>query len=68
MPEGGYVCVPYLQNNDFIALRNAFQKSEYIDDMYFATATFSEDGRAYFPSQIQHISSCQIQRSISNNE
>lgn len=51
MPEGGYVCVPYLQNNDFIALRDAFQKSDSIEDMYFATATFSEDGRAYFPSR-----------------
>lgn len=48
--EGGYVCVPYLQNNDFTSLRNTFQKSDSIDDMYFATATFSEDGRAYFPS------------------
>jgi len=26
------------------------QKSPYIDDIYFVTATFSEDGRAYFPS------------------
>lgn len=49
--EGGYVCVPYLQNNDFTTLRNTFQKSDSIDDMYFATATFSEDGRAYFPSR-----------------
>ncbi len=48
--EGGYVCVPYLQNNDFTSLRNTLQKSDSVDDMYFATATFSEDGRAYFPS------------------
>lgn len=48
--EGGYVCVPYLQNNDFTALRNSFQESDFVDDMYFVTATFSEDGRAYFPS------------------
>lgn len=48
--EGGYVCVPYLQNNDFTTLRNTFQKSDSINEMYFATATFSEDGRAYFPS------------------
>ena len=50
MSEGGYVCVPYLQNNDFVTLRNSFQKSDFIDDMYFVTATFSEDGRAYFPT------------------
>lgn len=48
--EGGYVCVPYLQNNDFTSLRNSFQKSTFINDMYFVTATFSEDGSAYFPS------------------
>lgn len=50
MSEGGYVCVPYLQNNDFVTLRDSFQKSDFIDDMYFVTATFSEDGRAYFPT------------------
>lgn len=49
--EGGYVCVPYLQNNDFTTLRDVFKKSNFIDNMYFATATFSEDGRAYFPSR-----------------
>lgn len=48
--EGGYVCIPYLQNNDFVTLRDNFKKSDFIDDMYFVTATFSEDGRAYFPS------------------
>lgn len=48
--EGGYVCIPYLQNNDFANLRDNFKKSDLIDDMYFVTATFSEDGRAYFPS------------------
>ncbi len=47
---GGYVCVPYLQNDNFTTLRNSFQKSAFIDDMYFVTATFSEDGRAYFPT------------------
>jgi hypothetical protein len=49
--EGGYVFVPYLQNNDFTTLKNTFQKSDFIDDMYLVTATFSEDGRSYFPSR-----------------
>ena len=49
--EGGYVCVPYLQNNAFTTLKNTFEKSDFVDDMYFVTATFSEDGRAYFPSR-----------------
>jgi predicted transcriptional regulator len=51
MSEGGYVCVPYLQNNAFTALKNTFENSDLVDDVYFVTATFSEDGRAYFPSR-----------------
>lgn len=48
--EGGYVCVPYVQNADFLSLRDSLKKSDFVADMYFVTATFSEDGRAYFPS------------------
>lgn len=49
--EGGYACVPYLQNQAFTELKNSFEKSDSINDLYFVTATFSEDGRAYFPSR-----------------
>ncbi|MGB9124175.1 MAG: hypothetical protein WA833_06760 [Nitrosotalea sp.] len=49
--ESGYVCIPYLQNDAFTALKNTFEKSDLVDDVYFVTATFSEDGRAYFPSR-----------------
>jgi hypothetical protein len=49
--EGGYACVPYLQNKAFTELKNSFEKSDSIHDLYFVTATFSEDGRAYFPSR-----------------
>ena len=48
--EGGYVCAPYLHNENSAQLKETLQNSPYIDDMYFVTATFSEDGRAYFPS------------------
>ncbi len=48
--EGGYVCAPYLHNDSSSKLRETLEKSDYIDDMYFVTATFSEDGSAYFPS------------------
>ncbi len=51
MSEGGYVCVPYLQNDAFTTLKSTFEKSDFVNDMYFVTATFSEDGRAYFPSR-----------------
>ncbi|MEO9307425.1 conserved hypothetical protein [Nitrosotalea sinensis] len=50
LAKGGYVCIPYVQNTDFTLLRDNFKKSDFVDDMYFVTATFSEDGRAYFPS------------------
>jgi len=49
--EGGYVCAPYLHNGSSSKLRETLEKSDYIDDMYFVTATFSEDGSAYFPSR-----------------
>ena len=49
--SGGYACVPYLQNKAFTELKNSFEKSDSIRDLYFVTATFSEDGRAYFPSR-----------------
>ncbi len=48
--DGGYVCAPYLHNESSLQLKETLQNSSYIDDMYFVTATFSEDGRAYFPS------------------
>lgn len=51
LSEPGYAFVPYLQNNSFNALKESFEKSDSVDDMYFVTATFSEDGRAYFPSR-----------------
>jgi len=51
MSEGGYVCVPYLQNDSFNTMKNTFERSDCVNEMYFVTATFSEDGRAYFPSR-----------------
>ncbi|MDE1828901.1 MAG: hypothetical protein KGI25_01125 [Thaumarchaeota archaeon] len=48
--EGGYVCAPYLHNESSQKLRESLEKSEDVEGMYFATATFSEDGNAYFPS------------------
>jgi hypothetical protein len=48
--DEGYVCAPYLHDENSLQLKDTMQKSAYIDDMYFVTATFSEDGRAYFPS------------------
>lgn len=48
---GGYVCAPYQHVDSSTKLREVLENSEYVDDMYFVTATFSEDGGAYFPSR-----------------
>lgn len=48
---GGYVCVPYLRNDSSSKLKESLESSDYVDDMYYVTATFSEDGNAYFPSR-----------------
>lgn len=47
---GGYVFAPYLHNEPSSKLKDLLESSGDVDDMYFATATFSEDGNAYFPS------------------
>lgn len=52
--EGGYVCAPYLHNHPSIELKDYWEKSKDVEDMYFVTATFSEDGNAYFPSCSNH--------------
>jgi hypothetical protein len=48
--EEGYVCIPYIQNNNFVILKNTLEKSAFIKDMYLVTATFSKDTRQYFSS------------------
>lgn len=50
----GYVCVPYLHNHPSIELKETWEKSKEVDDMYFVTATFSEECGAYFPSRSNH--------------
>ena len=52
--EGGYVCAPYLHNHPSIELKDYWEKSKDVENMYFVTATFSEDGSAYFPSCSNH--------------
>lgn len=51
---GGYVCAPYLHNHQSIELKDTWEKSKDVDDMYFVTATFSEECGAYFPSRSNH--------------
>ena len=50
----GYVCAPYLHNHTSIELKDTWEKSKDVDDMYFVTATFSEECSAFFPSHSNH--------------
>jgi len=50
----GYVCAPYLHNHSSIELKDTWEKSKDVNDMYFVTATFSEECGAYFPLHSNH--------------
>jgi len=50
----GYVCAPYLHNHQSIELKDIWEKSKDVDDMYFVTATFSEECGAYFPTRANY--------------
>lgn len=50
----GYVCAPYLHDHQSIELKDLWEKSKDVDDMYFVTATFSEECGAYFPTRANH--------------
>jgi hypothetical protein len=46
---GGYVCTP--QGRQSVSLVDGWQKSSNILDMYFVTATFSDESIPYFPNK-----------------
>jgi hypothetical protein len=52
MEARGYVCTPHDKQSDFILER--WKKSENIVDIYFVTATFSDEGSPYFPNKANH--------------
>ena len=51
---GGYVCAPYLHNHNSIELKDTWVHSRNIEDMYFVTATFSQESKPYFSSSANH--------------
>ena len=51
---GGYVCAPYLHNHNSIELKESWAHSRNIEDMFFVTATFSNESKPYFPSSANH--------------
>ena len=50
----GYVCVPDGHNEASDTLQSLWKNSLYIQNMYFATSTFSSEGRSYFPDHANH--------------
>jgi len=48
----GYVCTPHDKQSEFILER--WKKSENIVDIYFVTATFSDESSPYFPNKANH--------------
>ena len=53
-PVSGYVCAPYMHTHESIELKDSWSHSKNIDDMYFVTATFSDEGKSYFTSCANH--------------
>ena len=51
---GGYVCTPYLHDHDSIELKDTWTHSRNIENMYFVTATFSNESKPYFASYANH--------------
>ncbi len=51
---GGYVCTPYLHDHDSIELKDTWAHSRNIENMYFVTATFSNESKPYFTSHANH--------------
>ena len=50
----GYACIPYTHDHKSIEVKDSWQQSKNIENMYFVTATFSEDSKPYFPSHANH--------------
>jgi hypothetical protein len=50
----GYACVPYTHDHKSIEIKDSWQDSKTIENMYFVTATFSVDSKPYFPSHANH--------------
>ena len=50
----GYACIPYMHDHQSIEIKDSWQASKNVENMYFVTATFSEDSKPYFPSYANH--------------
>ena len=48
----GYVCTPHDKQSDYIL--EQWKKSDNVVDIYFVTATFSDESSPYFPNKANH--------------
>ncbi|KKK80979.1 hypothetical protein LCGC14_2818070, partial [marine sediment metagenome] len=48
------ICAPYLHDHDSVELKEAWFHSQDISDVYFVTATFSNESKLYFPTCANH--------------
>ena len=54
LQSNGYVCSPYLHDHNSIEQKDLWIGSKNIGDMYFVTATFSENSEPYFSYATNH--------------
>ena len=54
LQSNGYVCSPYLHDHNSIEQKDLWIGSKNIGDMYFVTATFSENSQPYFSYATNH--------------
>ncbi len=50
----GYVCAPYSHTHDSVELKDSWIHSKNIENLYFATGTFSSDSKPYFSNSTNH--------------
>jgi len=50
----GYICTPYLHDHNSVELKEAWFHSQDVNEVYFVTATFSNESKLYFPTRANH--------------
>jgi hypothetical protein len=50
----GYVCAPYLHNQESLKLKESWTNSKNIEKLFFVTGTFSSESKPYFSDSTNH--------------
>ena len=53
-PTTGYVCAPYSHDHSSVEIKDMWSHSKNVDEMFFATATFSQESKPYFSESANH--------------